>query len=238
MQKICSVNELRATFMFRPSFTPAPTHLVMGGTTRIHTALINSALCSGRPTPTPSLCYPLVLPQHQRSDSHRLPMLKRATPCWDGTANVEISANTWTAIISLQTAAALKESKTIEWSSLVQVCTPLDSLSAQLFVDTNVSRDFNFIMGIQCIETELTILEIPFQSYKGLECALSRIWNHMTNDMVLAEQKLNWRPVAGSNSRAKMTLLLNGRLLQWSFAALRCSTLKIIPDRCDVPHIN
>lgn len=25
MQKICSVNELRATFMFRPSFIPAPT---------------------------------------------------------------------------------------------------------------------------------------------------------------------------------------------------------------------
>lgn len=51
MQKICSVNELRATFMFRPSFTPAPTHLVMGGTTRIHTALINSALCT-RPADT------------------------------------------------------------------------------------------------------------------------------------------------------------------------------------------
>lgn len=30
MQKICSVNETRATFMFRPSFRPAPTHVAAG----------------------------------------------------------------------------------------------------------------------------------------------------------------------------------------------------------------
>lgn len=79
MQKICSVNELRATFMFRPSFIPAPTHLLIGGRNHIHTALINSALCSGRPTPTHHLCYPLVLPQHQKCDSNRLLILNRAT---------------------------------------------------------------------------------------------------------------------------------------------------------------
>lgn len=79
MQKICSVNEFRATFMFRPSFLAAPTHLVISRT-RIHTALINSApCCSGWPPP-PHLCYPLVLPQHQKRASHSLLTPTRAAP--------------------------------------------------------------------------------------------------------------------------------------------------------------
>lgn len=56
MQKICSVNELRATFMFRPSFIPAPAHhCYWQEKFYVHKAPINSALFSTTTLPTPPI---------------------------------------------------------------------------------------------------------------------------------------------------------------------------------------